>query len=284
MARVEQTPAAGDRRDRLVGERGVLEVAPAALEAPQPDPLGDPGPLRLEEPVQVARGDEVRGGDRRGPQVGVVQAQLDRGLHLGDQVRRARPGRGPRTVRGRGRRRSRRGPRRPRDRAVAQPVADGAQERRDERPPGRRAAPRPSARTRRRRAGAAAPRAPRRRASRSAPASGPRRDARSPCRRGRRGPGRRLARPGRAPGSRRAGGSARTARGRPPRSPEACAARRDPPRPRAGPGPGRGRSCPPGPRTAGPRGARTSSEKNRRDCASDQKSRRSRVATARCRS
>ncbi len=52
-------------------ERAIDEVAAGALEPARADRLPDALPLVLEEPVQVAAGDEVLAGDRRGSEVRV---------------------------------------------------------------------------------------------------------------------------------------------------------------------------------------------------------------------
>ncbi|MER7204311.1 hypothetical protein ABT363_42715, partial [Streptomyces sp. NPDC000188] len=58
-------------------QRRIDEVATGRLQAPAADPGGDRGLLVLEQPVQIAGGDVVRGGDARGRELRLVQVLLD---------------------------------------------------------------------------------------------------------------------------------------------------------------------------------------------------------------
>ena len=83
VRRAGQPPAARDRRDRLVGERRIEQVAAAAIKPRGADEVAHAEPFALEHPVQVARRDEARTGDLLGVQARIAQV-----------ARRCRPGRG----------------------------------------------------------------------------------------------------------------------------------------------------------------------------------------------
>src|SRR5205807_6860838 len=59
VRRAGQPPPAGDGRDRLIGESGVDQVAPAAVEPRGADEVAHTEPRRLEHAVQVAGRDET---------------------------------------------------------------------------------------------------------------------------------------------------------------------------------------------------------------------------------
>src|SRR5262245_46513250 len=82
VLRPRQAPPAGDRQDRLVVQRRVEQIAPAALEPGLPDPAADARALRLEQLVQVPRRDEARAGDPVRIELRVAQVRLDERLDV----------------------------------------------------------------------------------------------------------------------------------------------------------------------------------------------------------
>ncbi|MGW2394489.1 hypothetical protein ACWCYK_34165 [Streptomyces lydicamycinicus] len=82
----------------VVRQVGFGEFAAGAFEALSADPGGDGGLFVLEEAVEVAGGDVVRGCDHRGPQVRVGQISMNEGLDAQDQS--ASVGFGPYVVAG----------------------------------------------------------------------------------------------------------------------------------------------------------------------------------------
>ena len=80
MLRAGEPPTRRDRQDRLMRERGIHQIAPAAVEASRTDPAAHARPLRLEELVEVPPGDEARPRDLLRREVGISEVRLDERL------------------------------------------------------------------------------------------------------------------------------------------------------------------------------------------------------------
>jgi hypothetical protein len=90
---VDEPPPGTDRADRTSGQRRIGEVTAAVVEPATADPRADRGLLRLEDPVQVAQRDVMRGGDLPRCQPRVAQLVLDEALDLPPQRPQPRVGR-----------------------------------------------------------------------------------------------------------------------------------------------------------------------------------------------
>src|SRR5882724_2944762 len=77
VGRVRVAPAGADGRHRPTGPARVTQVVPAPLEPALPDPAGHGGAAGVEELVQLAQRDVVRGRDLRRGQAGLAQVLLD---------------------------------------------------------------------------------------------------------------------------------------------------------------------------------------------------------------
>jgi hypothetical protein len=85
VRRARQPPARPDRAHRPGAQGRVQQVAAAALQPAPPDPPGRGGGLGLEQLVQGAHREVVRGGHHAGGQPGVAEPLLDEGVDAGQQ-------------------------------------------------------------------------------------------------------------------------------------------------------------------------------------------------------
>src|SRR4029077_10754178 len=87
VLRPRQSPPARDRKNRLVGQGRIEQVATTALQPRLANPAADARALGLEELVQVPGRDGGGPGDPLGIQLRIAQVRLDERLHVEQDLR-----------------------------------------------------------------------------------------------------------------------------------------------------------------------------------------------------